>query len=298
MIIIQINPLFDFLIFLLLELPQILTLIVIWLVLIAAYLVLRRVIRRKTRGAGAQPTVISGLMLALGLIFLYISFIAIFVVFPEYSVNLAILIGTSSLIIGAAIGLAIGTAVQNIVSGIYVIFTQPFRIGDLVRISDLEGIVTEINMNYTTILEMTSGNEVMMPNNDILSSKIRNFRFPKEDFEQHQAEIEAGGRELVQLIKDAQKEEPILRYTFNLIFTPENRDPRNLRVAFDTTCKRWTKRFGFRPLHSIEYSGGPDNQLRYQFTIYTKEARIIYENRSKFIDDLLDSAAQFVEKAK
>jgi hypothetical protein len=138
----------------------------------------------------------------------------------------------------------------------------------------------------------------MKPNNDILSSKVRNFRFLKEDYAKYQTEIEAAGRELVQLIKAAQKEKPILRYTINLVFTPEYRDPRHLRLAFDTTCKQWTKRFGFRPLHSIEYSGGPDNQLRYQFTIYTKEAPTIYQNRSQFIDDLLDSATQFREKAK
>ncbi|MFX1509642.1 MAG: mechanosensitive ion channel domain-containing protein [Promethearchaeota archaeon] len=291
----QSDPFTNFLTFLFLNWLQILSLGILWITLVIVYWLLRNVLRRGVRKSGAQPTVLRGLMVALALIFVYIALNGLFIFLPDIYGQFSVILGTSALIIGAAVGIAIGQAAQNFVSGLYVLFTQPFRIGDLVRVGAVEGIVQEISTNYTKILEMTSGNSVKIPNVTVLNSQVISFRLTKEDLDEVQAELEAGGAELFQKVKSALEEKSLVRFTLNLNLSPRNRDPRPLRLAFDEVCRQWTNTFGFQPLHLIGESQSQGGALLYQFSIYAKEPRTIFKYRSNFMDDILDAAAQTQE---
>ncbi len=77
-------------------------------------------------------------------------------------------------IMAMAIGLASQDALSNFVSGIFIIFSKPFRIGDYISLDSGEiGTVVEISMRYTVI--RTSENKmVIIPNSKINSAIITN----------------------------------------------------------------------------------------------------------------------------
>jgi small-conductance mechanosensitive channel len=79
-----------------------------------------------------------------------------------------------SALAGAAIGFASTQTVGNLLAGVYLMLSQPFKVNDYVRIGDIEGEVREITVNYTKIYTPTF-NIVEFPNRRVLDSVIHNF---------------------------------------------------------------------------------------------------------------------------
>ena len=79
-----------------------------------------------------------------------------------------------SLFLGSVISFASIQTIQNFVSGAYILVTEPFSVNDLVRIGGSEGVVTEISLNYTWILNF-EGLIERIPNKKIINSLITNF---------------------------------------------------------------------------------------------------------------------------
>ncbi len=86
------------------------------------------------------------------------------------------LIGIAA-IVGAAIGFASTNTIGNLLAGLYMLITRPFIIGDYIIIGglDIEGVVTEISINYTTI-EKSDGAEGILPNITLLNRPITNIK--------------------------------------------------------------------------------------------------------------------------
>lgn len=86
---------------------------------------------------------------------------------------------TSSIvaIVGAA-GLAIGLALQgslsNFAAGVLLILFRPFKVGELVIVSNIRGTVDAIQIFSTTILTPT-GEAVTIPNSHVLATSVINF---------------------------------------------------------------------------------------------------------------------------
>ncbi|MHA1967723.1 MAG: mechanosensitive ion channel domain-containing protein, partial [Candidatus Hodarchaeales archaeon] len=83
-------------------------------------------------------------------------------------------IGAAALL-GTAIGFASSTTIGNFISGLYLLITNPFSIGDYIILSSMkiEGIVEEISINYTTILT-PQGIHVNISNQKLLGTPIHN----------------------------------------------------------------------------------------------------------------------------
>ncbi len=75
--------------------------------------------------------------------------------------------------IALAIALALQDSLASLANGVIIIFTKPFKKGDLVEINDVEGIVQDIRLFNTKILT-TNNEEVIIPNSDILSKTVTN----------------------------------------------------------------------------------------------------------------------------
>lgn len=75
---------------------------------------------------------------------------------------------------GAAIGFASQKTIGNFVAGIFLLAAHPFKVGNYVRIGAVEGIVSEITINYTKILT-PNNNMVSVSNLQILDRDITNF---------------------------------------------------------------------------------------------------------------------------
>ena len=81
---------------------------------------------------------------------------------------------------GLAVGLAAKDTMANFIAGLIILWDKPFALGDDVVIGDTEGWVRHIELR-ATILEDVDGNDVILPNSDVVAKKIVNFsRTPKE----------------------------------------------------------------------------------------------------------------------
>lgn len=85
----------------------------------------------------------------------------------------------TSILAGAGVlGLALGFAFQeiatNFVSGIFIAFSEPYQIGDVVEIESYAGEVKEINIRTTTITTF-DGLEVLIPNKDMFTKSFINY---------------------------------------------------------------------------------------------------------------------------
>jgi small-conductance mechanosensitive channel len=79
----------------------------------------------------------------------------------------------SSAVIAVVLGFAAQKTLGNAVAGILIAFTQPLRLGDVVEIGGVEGIVEEIGLTYTWI-KTDDNDRLAVPNDKLASDTIRN----------------------------------------------------------------------------------------------------------------------------
>ncbi|QCK16818.1 mechanosensitive ion channel family protein [Mangrovivirga cuniculi] len=77
-------------------------------------------------------------------------------------------------IIGLALGFAFQDIAANFVSGIILAFRRPFQVGEVVEIKDIMGRIQRTNLRVT-VVETFQGQEVYIPNKDVLQSSIYNY---------------------------------------------------------------------------------------------------------------------------
>jgi small conductance mechanosensitive channel len=75
---------------------------------------------------------------------------------------------------GVGIGLAMQGVLGNIVAGLTIIFTKPFRVGEYIEILTVHGLVTHIEMSSTTLLH-ADGSRVVIPNRKIVGEILHNY---------------------------------------------------------------------------------------------------------------------------
>ncbi|WP_375577976.1 mechanosensitive ion channel domain-containing protein [Marivirga tractuosa] len=77
-------------------------------------------------------------------------------------------------VVGLALGFAFQDIAANFVSGIILAFRKPFLIDDVIQVDDLMGIVSRTNLRVT-VIRTYQGQEVYIPNKDVLSNSITNY---------------------------------------------------------------------------------------------------------------------------
>ncbi len=79
----------------------------------------------------------------------------------------------SSAVVGLIVGFASQRTLGNFVAGLMIAFTQPLRLGDVVEVGGVEGVVEEIGLIYTFI-RTEQGARLVIPNEKLASDTIRN----------------------------------------------------------------------------------------------------------------------------
>ena len=87
--------------------------------------------------------------------------------------KLALGMFASASLAGIILGLAAQTTVANLVSGVVIAFVQPLRLGDLVIVSEEQGVVETIGLFYTQI-RTWDNRRVVIPNKVLSNEVIRN----------------------------------------------------------------------------------------------------------------------------
>ena len=101
--------------------------------------------------------------------------IVLFVILNILNLNEAVtaLLGTAG-VAGLAVGLALQDPIINLFSGVLMSVRDYYQVGDLVETNSFFGRITKINLR-STILLTPDGQEVVIPNKEVLQRPIKNY---------------------------------------------------------------------------------------------------------------------------
>ncbi len=86
---------------------------------------------------------------------------------------------------GVGIGLALQGPLSNYASGVTLIFTKPFKVGEIIEVAGVQGEVKDISLPRTELLGL-DGSIIIIPNKHIIGEIIKNYS------EYRKLEIEIG----------------------------------------------------------------------------------------------------------
>jgi small-conductance mechanosensitive channel len=92
--------------------------------------------------------------------------------FTEFK-RLATGVLASTAVIGLIVGFAAQHTIANMVAGVQIAVSQPFRIGDRLKYEDCEGRVTDITLSYTYV-DPGDGSSVVIPNQLLVEGVVHN----------------------------------------------------------------------------------------------------------------------------
>jgi len=150
--------------------------------------------------------------------------------------------------IGALIiGFALKDIIENWVSGLLIISGKTYTIGDVIRVGNLTGVVTDISLR-TTRLKSYDRNEIIIPNSALLKENIVNLTGGKK-------ETVASIIYYIDYIFDIEKAkkaiESVLRGHPNVIVDEKKRR----EIRFAVRSKEWTTE-----IESLFWINDPENE--------------------------------------
>ncbi|MBA3867100.1 MAG: mechanosensitive ion channel [Solirubrobacterales bacterium] len=108
-------------------------------------------------------------------------FLAIFLVVAAIALSqftelkrLATGILASTAVLGLIVGFAAQHTIANMVAGVQLAVSQPFRIGDRIGFEDNDGRVTDITLSYTYV-DPGDGTSVVIPNQLLVEGIVHNY---------------------------------------------------------------------------------------------------------------------------
>jgi small-conductance mechanosensitive channel len=150
--------------------------------------------------------------------------------------------------IGAlVIGFALKDIIENWISGLLIISGKTYRIGDVIRVGNLTGVVRDISLR-TTKLKTYDRNEIIIPNSTLLKEKIVNLTGGKK-------ETVASITFYIDYVFDVEKAkkaiESVLRAHPNVVVNEKKRR----EIRFVVRSKEWTTE-----IESLFWINDPENE--------------------------------------
>jgi small conductance mechanosensitive channel len=147
--------------------------IVFAIIVFSLFLIIARIVSSTINAAGKRTRLDATLADLLGrlasfLIFVLGIFVGAVIVFPAFKPgDLVAGLGITSV----AIGFAFKDVLQNFFAGIFILWRQPFIVGDQLRFKEYEGTVEEITVRSTR-LKTFDGERAVIPNGDIYTNAV------------------------------------------------------------------------------------------------------------------------------
>lgn len=114
-------------------------------------------------------------------------FLTVIIVADSLGIPVTSLLAVFS-IAGLAASLAMQDTLSNFASGVLILVTRPFGVGDFIECNGESGVVKSISLVYTQILTVDN-KTVFLPNSDVSGGKIVNYT--KEEYRRVDVEISA-----------------------------------------------------------------------------------------------------------
>ncbi len=83
----------------------------------------------------------------------FIFLIAIFTILSELEIDITPILASAG-IVGIAIGFGAQSLVKDLVAGLFIILENQYRVGDVVRIADVAGLVEDVNLRRTVLRDL------------------------------------------------------------------------------------------------------------------------------------------------
>jgi len=145
------------------------------------------------------------------------------------------------------IGFALKDIIENWVSGLLIISGKTYKIGDVIRVGNLTGVVTDISLR-TTKLKTYDRNEIIISNSTLLKEKIVNLTGGKKEtvtsivfYIDYIFDIEKAKKAIESVIKD----QP------NVVVD----EKRRREIRFVVRSKEWTTE-----IESLFWINDPENE--------------------------------------
>lgn len=164
-----------------------LVLIIVYVAKKFGMLIIRRAVRRSVRGHNyatehdeqqRENTVVS---IIDALVRFVVWAIAVMIILSTFGIDIAPLLAGAS-IAGVALGFGMQSLVKDLVSGLFIIMENQYRIGDWVEIAGASGTVESINMRVTVLRDF-EGNQHHVPNGEISVATNKTMEFAKLNVE-------------------------------------------------------------------------------------------------------------------
>lgn len=151
----------------------VLTIIIAFVLSKVLRMILQRNINKSTEKLKIDATSFKFIKNAVSFIIFLAAVIVIFYSVPELR-SLGLTLFASAGIVAAIIGFASQQAFANIISGIFIVISKPFKVGDIIEIGQLHrGVVEDITLMHTVVRNFEN-KMVVIPNSVINSETILN----------------------------------------------------------------------------------------------------------------------------
>jgi small-conductance mechanosensitive channel len=149
------------------RLPALVVALVVFLLFHALSLILVRAVRRASSHLRQNLGLIFARLIA-GTTILVGALVSLSIVTPSFQAGDIIkLLGIS----GVAIGFAFQNILQNFLAGLLLLWSEPFKVGDEIKLDAFEGTVLEIQAR-ATIIKTYDEREVVIPNADLFMRSV------------------------------------------------------------------------------------------------------------------------------
>jgi small-conductance mechanosensitive channel len=138
-------------------------------------LITRRMAEEEETEIDKRTTTLSSILV--NVVGIVIAVIAIITILPEFGINIATLIAALG-IGGLAIAFAAQNLVRDFITGFFILFEDQYRVGDVVTIAGISGLVNEIGLRRTMLRDL-DGNVHSIPNGKVEISTNMTKKFSR-----------------------------------------------------------------------------------------------------------------------
>jgi small conductance mechanosensitive channel len=131
---------------------------------------LGRVLDQRLRARAMEPPM---RLLIVRVLYIVVMLFSVVVALDKFGFQIAPLVAGIG-VAGLGIGIALQGVLSNVVAGLSIIFTKPFRVGEYIEIAGVRGDVSSIELFSTTLLH-PDRSRIVIPNRKIVGEILHNY---------------------------------------------------------------------------------------------------------------------------
>lgn len=187
-----------------------------------------------------------------------------------------------------AISLNFRKVINNMASGALLFSSKKFEIGDLIETNNIQGIVKEINLNYTKIREF-DGTDIIIPNQNVYDATLTKFThgkykifepLPKEEFPKKK--YYKRYIKMINKILSSKVKTTIYVKKLELLGSI---NPENLKSILSEVFERYEPIFGMRPDYAVDTTRF--DRVRIMLYVKSEKPDVVLNYMDAFLRDIL-----------